>query len=225
MATSSEGITSGADTGYRLPERQRDLRQTIDSILSAAEAEFGEVGFDGVRMQDIARRARFSRQTLYTYFADKGSLFQEVYRRVSKRHGQILLGQNFADMAPVDALNVYVDRIFEINLDHRGFLTIGAWHCGADLALGHLTPDITKRAIATLDGVLSRGKAEGLFRDDAEAETIFCRAMAVCVGSIASAGMMTHVFASDYDSPEALDRWRVFCRESVLAQVVRDRRG
>jgi AcrR family transcriptional regulator len=57
---------------------QRNARR--EAILSAALAEFSARGFAATRLDDVARRAGIAKGTIYLYFHDKESLFQELVR-------------------------------------------------------------------------------------------------------------------------------------------------
>ena len=59
----------------------RNPRQSRARILEAALKEFAAKGFDGARVDAIARRARINKRMLYHYFGDKEGLFREVLRR------------------------------------------------------------------------------------------------------------------------------------------------
>jgi len=58
-------------------ERQAERRE---AILSAALDEFAARGFAATRLDDIARRAGVAKGTIYLYFRDKESLFQDLVR-------------------------------------------------------------------------------------------------------------------------------------------------
>lgn len=49
-------------------------------ILAAALSEFSEHGFEAARLDDIARRAKVAKGTLYIYFPDKQALFEALIR-------------------------------------------------------------------------------------------------------------------------------------------------
>lgn len=57
---------------------RRNERRT--AILSAALEEFAARGFEATRLDDVARRAGVAKGTIYLYFRDKQSLFQELVR-------------------------------------------------------------------------------------------------------------------------------------------------
>jgi AcrR family transcriptional regulator len=60
----------------------RELRSQArrESILSAALEEFSAAGYAATRLDDVARRAGIAKGTIYLYFADKETLFQELAR-------------------------------------------------------------------------------------------------------------------------------------------------
>jgi AcrR family transcriptional regulator len=49
-----------------------------DAILDAALDEFSACGFAAARLDDVAKRARVAKGTIYLYFKDKESLFQDL---------------------------------------------------------------------------------------------------------------------------------------------------
>ncbi|MGE3149541.1 MAG: TetR/AcrR family transcriptional regulator [Pseudorhodoplanes sp.] len=51
-----------------------------EAILAAALDEFSAKGFAAARLDDVARRAGVAKGTIYLYFADKETLFQELVR-------------------------------------------------------------------------------------------------------------------------------------------------
>ena len=51
-----------------------------EAIVAAALEEFSARGFAATRLDDVARRAGVAKGTIYLYFRDKESLFQELVR-------------------------------------------------------------------------------------------------------------------------------------------------
>lgn len=62
------------------PARKTRSFERRDAILSAALDEFSIRGFEAARLDDVARRAGVAKGTIYLYFRDKESLFQELIR-------------------------------------------------------------------------------------------------------------------------------------------------
>jgi AcrR family transcriptional regulator len=70
--------------GGGTPARDRELRaqgrETVRKLLEAGVIEFEERGFNGVRVDDVVRRAGISHGTFYLYFANKEDLFKALLR-------------------------------------------------------------------------------------------------------------------------------------------------
>jgi AcrR family transcriptional regulator len=66
------------------PARDRELRaqgrETVRKLLEAGLIEFEDRGFNGVRVDDVVRRAGISHGTFYLYFANKEDLFKALLR-------------------------------------------------------------------------------------------------------------------------------------------------
>jgi AcrR family transcriptional regulator len=68
--------------GPATPENARTAKAAArrDAIVNAALDEFSARGFAATRLDDVAQRAGVAKGTIYLYFADKESLFQELIR-------------------------------------------------------------------------------------------------------------------------------------------------
>lgn len=64
------------------PRGAREVRSAArrEAILAAALEEFSSQGFAAARLDDVAKRAGVAKGTIYLYFADKETLFQELAR-------------------------------------------------------------------------------------------------------------------------------------------------
>jgi AcrR family transcriptional regulator len=76
---------SGGSAGRTIAAARQDARSAKaaarrDAILEAALDEFSAKGFASARLDDVAKRAGIAKGTIYLYFADKESLFQELIR-------------------------------------------------------------------------------------------------------------------------------------------------
>lgn len=73
----------------------------FDQVLEGAREVFLEAGFEGASVDDIARAAKVSKATLYSYFPDKRLLFLEVATRECTRQAETALAAiNLDDPAP-----------------------------------------------------------------------------------------------------------------------------
>jgi AcrR family transcriptional regulator len=74
------GGRGGAIAASRRDARAAKTAARRDAILEAALDEFSARGFAAARLDDVAKRAGVAKGTIYLYFADKESLFQELIR-------------------------------------------------------------------------------------------------------------------------------------------------
>lgn len=67
------------------PPRTDRGRRTRQSLLDAAEAEFGRRGYAETSIVEITRRAAVAQGTFYTWFPSKEAIFAELVRELSHR--------------------------------------------------------------------------------------------------------------------------------------------
>ena len=61
-----------------------------ESIFQAAEEEFLENGFQGARMENIAKRAEVSKRTLYKYYPSKEDVYEALVEKLFSEVDQAL---------------------------------------------------------------------------------------------------------------------------------------
>jgi AcrR family transcriptional regulator len=83
-------------------KRGRGPSERREAILAAALEEFSTSGFAATRLDDVAQRAGVAKGTIYLYFQDKESLFQELVRTML---GPVV---GFLEAAPLAELPVRV---------------------------------------------------------------------------------------------------------------------
>src|ERR1041384_7329404 len=59
----------------KAPGRTNDPERTQANILEVAEAEFGEKGLAGARIDEIAEATKTSKRMIYYYFGSKEGLY------------------------------------------------------------------------------------------------------------------------------------------------------
>ena len=90
--------------------RQERSAARREAILSAALDEFSTQGFEAARLDDVAKRAGVAKGTIYLYFRDKETLFQELIRAMLTP----LIGTIEALGASDVPLSILSDRIAEL---------------------------------------------------------------------------------------------------------------
>src|SRR5437660_11331338 len=94
-------------------------------IVAAAREEFSRRGFDGARMDQIARRAAVNKQLLFYYFHSKRGLFTAVLARGEAELEQALAELPTGGERPLDRIRLALDDQFSLlasNLDREAML-------------------------------------------------------------------------------------------------------
>src|SRR5438270_10308406 len=72
--------------------RPHDAERAREAILNAAEEVFAEHGFDGARIDAIAKVAGYNKSLLFQYFGDKLGLYAEVLKRADRELTELQIG-------------------------------------------------------------------------------------------------------------------------------------
>ena len=90
---------------------------TKDRILKAAEDAFSADGFNGTRLDDIAKRVGIRSPSLLYHFESKEKIYEEVIQRVMTDLGMALIG-------PLSLEGTYEERFTELVNTYLEFLRV-----------------------------------------------------------------------------------------------------
>ena len=91
------------------PKRTKGKRdQTIERILKTSRKIFAEKGFDGARMDEIARRARVNKATIYYHIGDKRTLYGRILKDTFGNIADQLFENDDASCRPDERLRRFV---------------------------------------------------------------------------------------------------------------------
>lgn len=93
--------------------RKRERENRKNAILKAARKLFFEKGFRQVTVENIARKAEFSKGSIYLYFSSKEEIYSQILLNdIDKLHDRvadILQGPSSAYEALIRVAEIYVD--------------------------------------------------------------------------------------------------------------------
>ena len=101
MAQTEEQSTPAAAALHASPAPVSSTQTTSQRILASAKALFLAAGYDGVNLDQVARHAGVSRQTVYNNFGSK----QAVFRAVVQQHWTSFHFDGDPHVATTDAVN------------------------------------------------------------------------------------------------------------------------
>lgn len=156
----------------KIPPGARDARSAArrEAILAAALDEFSQRGFEATRLDDVARHAGIAKGTIYLYFRDKESLFQELVRTSLSPMVGIIESAQIGNL-PARAIaqmiaDIFVREIFGTRRKDviRLIITEGARFPKLAEFYYH---EVIERVIAALRAIMSRAVARGELSSDA----------------------------------------------------------
>ena len=135
-----------------------------DAILAAALEEFSARGFEATRLDDVAKRAGVAKGTIYLYFRDKETLFQELIRTMLTPLVGTIEAMSAADL-PVGVLaerivDLFVREVFETRRKDVIRLMISEGRRFPKLAEFYYR-EVLARIIAAMRAILQRAAARG----------------------------------------------------------------
>ncbi len=141
------------------------LLSKSDAILDAAAVVFAEKGYDGARINELAKAAGVNKATLYYQIGDKEALYHAVLLRITSRFANEIEHQLEGLVDPVEQLRQFID----IFADQTGNARYIAPIMLREIASGGLhLPDSAmskmEGVVAILAQIINRGVSQGIFR-------------------------------------------------------------
>ena len=200
--------------------RTNDPERTRANILQVAEAEFGEKGLAGARIDEIAAATKTSKRMIYYYFGSKEGLYlavlEESYRRVRDVESQLHL----QDLEPEDALRRLVAFTFDHHLHHESYIRLVMSeniNRGQFIARSRRIQELNVPAIAAIRNLYQRGVRGGLFRKGLDAVDIHASISALSFFNVSNRHTFGTIFKLDMLSPAYIAQRR----DSVVEMIVR----
>lgn len=137
----------------------------IARILSAAQKHFARLGFEGARVEDIAREAGVNKATLYYQIGDKAALYHAVVADVLEKTANAVERAAKPSRSPEDQLNAYITTLAGAMNAHSHLAPILLREVasgGAQLTDELLRPLL--RIMGCLRALLNDGAQRGVFR-------------------------------------------------------------
>ena len=102
--------------------KRRKSGETLQNIISAAQREFAAKGFDGARVDSIARRAKINKAMIYYHFKSKKILYRAVFERtISLKYEEFdrILEK---EINAKEKIFLFVDELFDMFSKHPEFV-------------------------------------------------------------------------------------------------------
>ena len=191
--------------------KRRDPAGTRRAILDAALTEFSDKGLSGARVDAIAGRTGTNVRMIYYYFGSKEGLYRAV------------LAQSYADMreaeraldlhgldpgAAVAALCRFVFDYHAARPHFSRLVSIENIHRAEHIRQCDGFEALNQPILQTLNEILSRGRAQGLFRADADALDLHMLMTSFCFFRVANRYTLQAAFGTDPLRPAGAEAQR-----------------
>jgi len=182
-------------------------------IVDAAQREFARRGFEGARVDQIARNAGVNKQLLFYYYQSKGGLFSAVLGRAAADLEQSLSGLTATGGRPLDRLERSLDALYGFFASHPELVSLLTRSGRVDIA--PFTP-ILKRLVV----LLAEGQGLGQVRDDVDPHLTAAQALVLMVGFLNLESVVAaSAPALAMDEPSLRQRWREGATRLLVAGV------
>lgn len=181
-----------------------------ERILQAAEEEFAEKGFAGVRIDEIARAAGANKQLIYYYFGSKAKLYDAVLERMID--ARTPFWDAFAQADFETALDMLTARPTSVSWER-----LLSWEGSQFRNEGSLIrqPEMRRARYVSQAQFFRKAQAKGEFDPDLDPEMM---AILVAVLNLSRATLPQVVQLAtglDADSEEYAERERIFLRALI----------
>jgi AcrR family transcriptional regulator len=137
VRTRERRLVTRHDHRRKHADRARDAEASKAALLAAAEEIFARDGFEGARVDEIARAAGYNKSLIFQYFGDKEGLYSQVVWRLREQSGAQIgaIIQRFTgpDAPPLsyETTRAFIEACvrwtFDFYAAHPNFLRIHAW--------------------------------------------------------------------------------------------------
>ncbi len=129
-----------------LKEELLKFGETERRILEAAISVFAEKGFEGGRIDEIARHSGSNKAMIYYYFDSKEKLYTKIIEMVFKKVSAIII-ENLSDMNPdtlQESITSFIDRYVDFIYTNLGVIKVLFWEIARG---GEIIGDVIKKEV------------------------------------------------------------------------------
>jgi TetR/AcrR family transcriptional regulator len=182
-------------------------------IVTAAREEFSRRGFDGARVDQIARRAGVNKQLLFYYFHSKRGLFSAVLARGAAELEQALGALPATGDRPLERIRATLAAQFDFLANHSDLVTLLTQAGRSDTR--PFAPAIKRLVV-----LVAEGQGRGQVRDDVDPHLAAAQAVVLMVAYL---GLESLITASapplGADEPGLRERWKQAAVKLVLEGI------
>lgn len=200
----------------------RDAALARDAILGAAIREFAARGLSGARMDALARDAGVAKGLVFHHFGSKEGLWKAALERI---YALLRAGQDadaFGALDPVEGMRRLARGTFRLFRAHPEIVALmneenlhRARHVRAMPRIRALYNPL----FATIEDLLARGRAAGVFRADVDATALYIALAGLGYFYCSNRWTLSSAFAGDMLAPRRVAAYEALVGDMVVAYL------
>lgn len=202
--------------------RKPDAERTRSDILAVAREEFVEHGLNGARVDAIAEKTRTTKRMIYYYFGSKEGLYsavlEQAYAGIRATEAALALDE----LDPRTALRHLIEATFDYDDAHPEFVRLVAIeniHQADHLKRLPTMRSLNADVVVTLEAILTRGRAAGVFVRDCSALDVHMMISGLCFFRVSNRHTFSAIFGCDLSAPEARARHKAMIVQMVVSYM------
>ena len=215
--------------------RTHDAEGAREAILTAAEAVFAEHGFDGARIDAIAKSSGYNSSLLFHYFGDKLGLYTEVVKRADREMSELqmrVLAPLLEDETNVSnahafkaLLELIVTAIFDYLVTHPLFISMLLWEQAENWqTYARIMSQFSTEDGDQFESLFRKARSAGLLRSDFVPLLQLSMVLQVCMSYLTFIPLYQMILTPGEDlfSPAALERAREYLVSFIVHGMMID---
>ena len=199
--------------------RRRDPDATKADILKVATREFTTKGYNGARVDSIARDTDTTKRMIYYYFGSKEGLYIAVLEATYELFFAGENQPNFDEMSPPDALRAYTEWSFgrhAVQPDFIRLVQIENVNGGRFIGKSQKLVGIHSQSVPHIDSILQRGIESGDFRTDINAFEVRMMMSSFAFFHVGNRFTVKQIYGYDMLDPIAQDKYRKLAGDMIV---------
>lgn len=202
-------------------KRQRNAEQSRKDILQAAEKQFGEKGFYGARVDEIAQESGLNKRMLYIYFESKEELYRSVLKNIYRRMEDVERRVLEKDLLGSQLITALLSAYFDFLRDNETFVNI---LMSENLMQAQFMKQLPSECIErpTLDEIARRIRKScdsGEFRSDLDERQFVLTMITICFSNFSNRYTLSRMMGFDLYDPEIHEKRKQQAIDILLAYL------
>lgn len=199
--------------------RRRDPEATQADILKVATNEFTTNGYNGARVDSIARDTNTTKRMIYYYFGSKEGLYIAVLEATYAAFFQSENQPDFDSMSPKDAIRAYAEWSFghhALNPDFIRLVQIENVNGGRYISKSKKLAEMFSKSVPQIEPILQRGIDSGDFRADVNAFEVRMMMSSFAFFHVGNRFTVKQIYGYDMLDAVAQDKYRKLAGDMIV---------